>query len=77
MLPSPGSSSSEHVYREVAPQHQQHSHQPFASSSGSVVAAFAPQVAAPESANGSEDSREKENKLKRTREGCYTCRNRK
>lgn len=87
-MPSPGSSSSsEPVYREVSAdallqqQHQlvlqqqqlQQQQQPLAGPSTSLLQ----NVAGPGSANGSEDTRDKDGKLKRTREGCYTCRNRK
>lgn len=87
-MPSPGSSSSEPFYCEVSAdallqqqhqlllqqqQHQQLAHQPLAGPSTSLLQS----VAGPGSANGSEDTRDKDGKLKRTREGCYTCRNRK
>jgi hypothetical protein len=84
-MPSPGSSSSEPFYREVSADallqqqqqllllQQQQPHQPLAGPSTSLLQS----VAGPGSANGSEDTRDKDGKLKRTREGCYTCRNRK
>lgn len=66
-MPSPGSSSSEHFYRELSVDRGRPGGGPSVAS----------RPVAPGSANGSEDTRDKDGKLKRTREGCYTCRNRK